>query len=270
MPIHEKLTGRQLVSRVIQCTGLEPDADTVDRFKAGDPDQVVTGVATTFIASMDILEQAVERGLNFILTHEPTFYTHRDELAGLETDAVVQAKLRYIEEHKLMVWRFHDLPHRIRPDMIVRGLLESMNWPEATWKNHAFPFTTVPPLPLKELALQLKQKTGASVLRVVGDWNQPCSRIAIRVGSPGDACLQNALRDPDVDVLITGECSEWIIGEYVRDANVQGRPVAVILLGHRNSEELGVAWISRWVASHVSEVPVVHLSVSDPFVTPNA
>src|SRR5512133_356914 len=110
------ITGRQLVQRIIEMTRLQPLSDTVDTFKAGDPDAIVTGVASTFIATMDVLRQASDRGLNFIVTHEPTFFDHPDRLDHLGSDPVVKAKLEFIAQRRLTLWRFHDLPHRVAPD----------------------------------------------------------------------------------------------------------------------------------------------------------
>ena len=36
-----------------------------------------------FLASYAVIEQAITKGANFIIVHEPTFYNHRDETAWL-------------------------------------------------------------------------------------------------------------------------------------------------------------------------------------------
>ena len=61
------------------------------------------------MATLDVLERAVERGDNLVITHEPTFYSHRDTIAVLESegDKVLAAKRKYIADHGLIIWRFH-------------------------------------------------------------------------------------------------------------------------------------------------------------------
>ena len=258
------ITGRQLVQRIIQMTGVQPLPDTVDTFKTGDPDAIVTGVASTFIATMDVLRQASDRGLNFIVTHEPTFFDHPDRLDHLGTDPVVKAKLDFIAQRWLTIWRFHDLPHRVAPDMIETGMAELMGWTPRPGRPHSSLFT-MPQTSVSELALALKQRTGARALRVVGDPAMSCSIVALRVGASGSEAVFASLQYPETEVLVVGECCEWAHMEYVRDAAAQGRKLAAIVLGHRNSEEPGVLWISRWLAQGLKGIRVEHLSAEDPF-----
>ena len=87
------LTAAEVMQRVIAATGATPPADTVDTLKAGDPKTVVTGIVTTFMDTYPVLEQAVATGKNLIITHEPTFYNHRDDQSPLAADPVLQQKL---------------------------------------------------------------------------------------------------------------------------------------------------------------------------------
>jgi hypothetical protein len=89
---------------------------TVDTFKAGDPATEVKGIATTGMATFGLLRRAAKAGRNFVITHEPTFYNHQDQTATLERDATYQAKQRFIRENQMIVWRFHDHAHMLRPD----------------------------------------------------------------------------------------------------------------------------------------------------------
>jgi hypothetical protein len=98
------LTASEVMSRIIVATGASPPTDTVDTLKAGDPNTVVTGIVTTFMDTYPVLEQAVADGKNLIITHEPTFYNHRDDASILAGDAVQAQKLEYIRQHHLVVW----------------------------------------------------------------------------------------------------------------------------------------------------------------------
>jgi hypothetical protein len=88
------LTAAEMMQRVITATGAKPPADTVDTLKAGDPNTVVTGIATTFMDTYSALEQAVASHKNLVIMHEPTFYNHLDDLAPLAGDPVKQQKTR--------------------------------------------------------------------------------------------------------------------------------------------------------------------------------
>ena len=95
---------------------------TVDTFKAGNPDTPVTGIAVTMMATLDVLQRAAANHQNFIITHEPTFFSHQDQPEGMdESDPVWTQKRAFIEQNHLVVWRFHDHWHRRNPDGILAG-----------------------------------------------------------------------------------------------------------------------------------------------------
>ena len=257
------LTGRQFADRVVALWNSPPPGETVDRFVAGDPDQTVRGIATTFIASMDCLREAVRRDVNLIITHEPSFFNHLDDLAFNAGDPVAKAKLDYVNEHGLMLYRFHDLMHRVRPDLIHEGERLRCGWPPPARDERGINIVRTAARPLAELAAFLRDRTGGRVVRYIGDPNQPCGTLALCLGSPCYDTQLRAFANPEVDVVVIGECSEWAAGEYVRDAGACGRRLGMVLLGHRNSEEAGMAWIARELAQRLG-VEIAHLVVEDP------
>jgi len=69
-------TAREIIGRIQEQVGLSWSDQTVDTFKAGDPDGPVTGVAVTMMATLDVLQRAAAAGHNLVITHEPRFYGH--------------------------------------------------------------------------------------------------------------------------------------------------------------------------------------------------
>ena len=78
-----RITAREVVTEIQKQVGVQWQKDTVDTFKAGNPDTAVTGIAVTMMATMDVLQRASAKGLNFVITHEPTFYAHLDTPEGM-------------------------------------------------------------------------------------------------------------------------------------------------------------------------------------------
>jgi putative NIF3 family GTP cyclohydrolase 1 type 2 len=72
------VTAQQIVDRVKANIGVAWGSDDVDTFKVGDPSTIVTGVVTTSMATLDVLQKAVQAGANFIITAAPTFYSRAD------------------------------------------------------------------------------------------------------------------------------------------------------------------------------------------------
>jgi putative NIF3 family GTP cyclohydrolase 1 type 2 len=244
-----------------------PVADTVDTIKAGDPTTPVTGIATTFLDTMDVLREANRRGLNLVITHEPTFYNHRDNTAFFSSDPVYKEKLAFIEQHHMVVFRLHDEIHGTTPDHIALGLVEALGWQSYTQPNDPF-HVTIPPLSLGILAKQLQAKLKANTMRVVGDPNLMITHVALRPGASGLEKQVTALRSEAVELLIAGEASEWETVEYVRDATAQGRHKALILLGHEVSEEPGMEKCAEDLRLVFPTMKVEHIPAGNPLWFP--
>ena len=257
-------TAQQVIDRIESDLGTSFPPDTVDTFKAGDPSTPVTGIVTTFLPTMTVLREAVAEHKNLILTHEPTFYNHRDSAELFTGDAVYKEKLAYLHEHGLIVFRLHDTMHMAKPDRIVDAFVHQVGW--QTYADPGEPnFFTLPPVTVAALAHDLAAKLDAGAVRVVGDPQLKVSHIALRVGASGERAQIQALEHPGVEVLVAGEASEWETVEYVRDAALEGRHVALILLGHNASEEIGMKPFAARVQQLFPSLPVRFLPAGEPY-----
>lgn len=243
-----------------------PYAETVDTLKTGDPNRAVTGIVVTFLASYEVIQQAIASGANLIITHEPTFYNHLDQIDWIKDDAVYQAKRKLIEEHQLTIWRFHDYLHSLQPDPTLIGLLKHLGWKE--YSQPEMPFVCqMPPRKLSEFVSEIKSKLGVSNVRVVGDLQMTCQRVGILVGAcPGDMQIR-IMSDQSLDLLVVGEINEWEISEYVRDSSAMGSPKALIITGHSISEEDGMLEIVPWLQERFPEMPITHIPTGHALIT---
>jgi len=238
--------------------------DTVDTLKAGDPSQSVSGIVTTFLASQAVLERAVKLGANLVITHEPTFYNHLDETDWLEDDPVFRQKRAFIEQNNLVVWRFHDNLHRHQPDPTTAGISQALGWQD--YFEEGQDIYKITAISLSALAQLIKNRLGIKALRMIGDPEMLCQSAGILVGAWGGRNHINFWRQTGVDVLIVGEIDEWETSEYTRDAVIQGRNRGLIITGHANSEEPGMAWLEDWLSPLFPQIPVHHVPVGDPFL----
>ena len=257
-------TVQSVIDALVAAVPGAPFANTVDTVKAGDAAQPVVKVAVCFMATGDALERAVDLGANLVITHEPTFYNHLDKTDWLEGDPVCEAKRAFIAKHRLVIWRFHDYPHRLKPDGILAGMLQALGWEDLA-RSGLPGVCEIPPVSLRELAVQLRDRLGVSTVRFVGDPDLVCGRVRLMPGAPGGSAQIKALMAGDAAVLVTGEIAEWETSEYVRDANGTGQPKGLIVLGHAASEEAGMRWLTPWMQSLVPDVPFVFVPVQNPF-----
>lgn len=262
------ITARQLVAEIQKQVGVPWQKDTVDTFKAGNPDTVVTGVAVTMMATMDVLQRASDKKLNFIITHEPTFYAHTDVPEGVPQDDPVWAEKRdFIEKHGLIVWRFHDHWHMRNPDGIEAGNVHALGWEKYQRPGDQYLFV-IPETTLKDLAAQVAKKLQSTVLRVVGDPQMKVTQVGFSPGAAGSQTEIHALEQASVQVLMVGETREWETVEYAADAVSEGRKKALIVIGHIPSEQAGMEECTRWLKGFVKDVPVEFVPAKQPFWLP--
>jgi putative NIF3 family GTP cyclohydrolase 1 type 2 len=263
----------------------------VDTIKAGDASQPVKGIVTTFVATQEVIERAVAFGANLIITHEAVFYSDRDDLSWLDNDPVYKAKAKLIEQHNIVIWRFHDFWHLYRPDGIMTGLLKALDWEsyrlaEDPWvesergrevlrtlgleilaDSQRSYVCEIPAIRLIELAQMLKTQLKLQAVRVAGPDDLLCSRVWILPGAPPYQMEIGALGREDIDVVIVGEVNEWETPEYVRDAQYAGMSRGLIVLGHANSEEAGMQWLAEWLRSQLMGISIIHIPAGDPLRT---
>lgn len=237
---------------------------TVDTVKSGDPTQRVTGIATTFLATAEVIQQAADKNVNLIITHEPTYYNHYDETDWLKNDAVYQFKRRLLEDNGIVVWRFHDYWHLHQPDGILHGFLKQVGW-EAYEDQDRENICVIPATTLGELARFFKEKLNLHRPFMTGDPDMKCRQIGLLLGAMGGRHHMRMLSTEDIEVLVVGETPEWETCEYVRDASFAGMQKGLIVLGHAVSEEPGMQWLVEWLQPKVAEVPVYHMPAKDPF-----
>lgn len=230
-------------------------SETVDVYKAGDPQTPLKGIAVCMFADMPTLEKAVELGCNFIITHEPIFYSHLDGTENLQDDPVFQQKMDFIQKNKLVVFRFHDHIHMTKPDGIYEGMIEKLGIRNYSVNGSPTNYE-LPKQSVKNYAETLKEKLGLETVRVVGNPNMEFTKMGLAVGAPGGSRHLQMLSSDDVEVMVAGEANEWETYLYVNDAAYQGKNKAVIFVGHVKSEEAGMDYCAKWLTGFIPGTPI--------------
>ncbi len=235
-----------------------------DTFKIGDPDTQVTGIATTMMSTFDVIKRAQAAKLNFIISHENTFWTDREDTRTLVDNPLFKIKTDYCNKNGIIIHRWHDHQHSKVPDQSVVPLLRmvGIDDPKVGMQTGV---RTIPETTLGALAALIKKNTGIRAMRVAGDPNMKVTRISM---GPGYGYPRMTA---DVDVVIGGETAEcdgaFDITSYVRDAAALGIPKGQIVLGHMVSEEQGMLEFANWIRGFVTGVPIQFVPCGEPYWT---
>lgn len=258
------LTAQQVVDRIQKNVGVPWQAQSLDTFKAGDPATPVTGIATTGMATMDVLTRASKDKANLVVTLEPTFFGRQDaQTAG---DPVYAAKQDFIQKNGLVVWRFTYHWRSRKPDPFAAGLARVLGWTRYQVGDDVFRYD-VPAVTLTALATDLAKRLKARAgIRVIGDPQTRVRRIALL---PGVSTLAAAMKSlPECDVLLAGETREWETVEYAQDTVASGQKRGMIMLGRVLSEEPGMSICADWLKALIPEVPVRWMAAGDAYWRP--
>jgi putative NIF3 family GTP cyclohydrolase 1 type 2 len=257
---------REVMRRMAQHVGGRPRYPNADTIKLGSPDEHVTGITTTFMSTLDLLQRSHAAVANFVISHEPTFWSSSDVVADLRDDPLYKEKVEFCDRNHMVVMRYHDAWHAHRPDGIFTGFNQWTGWdkysmqiPGERGTYYQLPPTTAGAV-VEHLAKTLYQKS----IRLVGSPETPVARAAF-AGHYIAQCMTVA---PRVDLVIAGESREWECAEYMRDAIALGQKKAYIQLSHEGMEEAGMDNCANWLREFVTEVPVKFIASGDPFWIP--
>ncbi|MTK06206.1 MAG: hypothetical protein F8N38_03830 [Hungatella sp.] len=276
------MKAREVVDRIIRETGviLNPEK-TVDQIIIGDPDTEVTKIVTSFMATVDVITEAIRLGANFIITHEPTWFNGRDQKEWLSNDPVYIKKKQLIEDNHLVIWRFHDYMHAVSDDMIYQGFDQDMSWSNYRERKNiceeeknpllkAQLCYEIPEVKLKELVAKIKDSLDVKCVRVIGKQEGICRRVGVLVGggSLGLGDEKNTMEfmhRENLDTVICGDITEWTLSAYIRDAGMLGFNKSMIIIGHERSEESGMKHLVGWLQKLFPSETVSFIDAKEPF-----
>ncbi|NLJ89623.1 MAG: hypothetical protein GX323_01870 [Clostridiales bacterium] len=271
------MTVREVIDAIIKKTGVEPlpQDKTCDILISGSYDMEVTKIVSTFMATVDVIRQAIDIGANLIITHEPTWFTGRDSVDWLEDDPVYHKKKELIDQHNIAIWRFHDHMHMDKEDGIYRGFDEELGWANYRIANpdsmkHFGVCYELPETNLKDLCEFFKEKLSMDVIQIVGNPDMKVKRVSVLVGGGSlgfgrEEMPMEIMHQNNLDLLICGEITEWTTTAYVRDASALGFNKGMLVLGHERTEEPGMKHLGKWMEDIVPGIEVHFVDSKEPF-----
>jgi putative NIF3 family GTP cyclohydrolase 1 type 2 len=232
-------------------------ADTVDTFKAGDPQTEVRGIAVAWMSYAWALKRAVELRCNVFVTHEPTFYDHFDRDPGALRLPGAQSKRRFIEEHGLAIIRCHDLWDQMRRIGIADAWGELLRLGEAVDGDAFVRVYEIKPITAHRLAHRVAARTrpyGQRAVQLIGPANKMVSRVCIGTGAitPYLKCV--ATYRIDLAICTDDGIDYWRDGAYAIDNDLP-----IVVVNHPVSEEMGIQRLAEHLRARFPEIAVHHI-----------
>jgi putative NIF3 family GTP cyclohydrolase 1 type 2 len=270
------ITAREVIEKISQQLGANWKDSTTDVFNTGNPDTVVTGIATSFSPSIEVLQQCVRGGKNLIITQQPAYYLETEEY--LQHDPTFLFKKEFIEKNKLVIWRFYDNWNARPVDGQLLGLARALGWDnfhisgslsgEMGYVKNSRYFN-LPEKKLSERIKEIEERLKINALRVIGNPDTKIKKASLSNSMFKLTELQEILQVPDIDLIVIAEAIEWESCEYFRDyLTWKGDNKALILIGREAAEDPGYNEVDIWLKTFIHEVPVEWISTKEPFWIP--
>jgi putative NIF3 family GTP cyclohydrolase 1 type 2 len=229
-------------------------SQSVDSWKAGDPEVEVKGIAVAWMSYSWALEKAAEMGCNLFITHEPTFFHHLDNDPAILAWPESRSKRALIEALGLTVLRCHDLWDQY-PEI---GIPDSWGKKLGLGKpidGQGF-YRVYDGLGRK--AIEIARDFAARVsdlgqpgVHLVGSPERPINRIALGTG----ACTPyfEMLTRYKADLVICADDGLW----YWRDAaHAIDNGHNILVFHHHTTEDYGMELLAAHLAAKYPTVPI--------------
>ena len=248
---------------------IEVDEPSVDKVIVGDPHTPITKIGTAWMPYWQTLKEAKAKGVNTMVVHEPTFYTHRDlEATGgdyLNAPSPakelyreqVAAKKRWIEENEMVVIRCHDVLDKIGEYGIPFAFGRALGFSDSDLVRsrpyyNVYRVEAQPAIDVARRIASILKEVGQPGVAFYGDENYPVKTVGLGTGCICDP-MQFMDLDMDLAIAIDDSINTWTQTTFAEDT---GRPLVVV--NHGSTEEFGMKELSVQLNKALDQHETLH------------
>jgi hypothetical protein len=263
------ISAAELQKFLISLTELKPR--TVDRFIIGNPDTKIIKLGTCWMSDWKTCRKAVDSGVNVLVTHEPTFYTHwdLDEKQGdyyaspeytkqlyLEQ---VDRKKEWITDNGLVIIRNHDTMDALKDKGIPFALGNFLGFSNSdiiasrTYYN-VYRMDSQPAAGFAGKVAGKLSEIGQPGVAFYGDPDRLIASVGVGTGCICDP-MEFADLKPDLFISIDDVVRTWTQTVYSSDT---GHPLIVI--NHGTSEEMGMRMLNKIIKQRFPDLETIHFN----------
>jgi len=265
----DEVTVAELQKFLVSLTQLKPK--TVDRIIIGNPEITVKKIGTCWMPYWETCKKAVKSGVNVLVTHEPTFYTHWDldektedyfrspeftKQAYLEQ---VEKKKKWLIENGLVIIRNHDTMDALKDVGIPFTLGKYLGFNNSdiiasrTYYNVYKVSKQTATTFAGKVAGRLSE-IGQPGVAFYGDPDYPVASVGIGTGCICDP-MEFADLKPDIFIAIDDVVRTWTQTAYATDT---GKPL--IIINHGTSEEMGMRMLNQIIKQKFPNIETAHFN----------
>ncbi len=264
-----EISASELQQFLVSLTTLKPV--TVDRIIIGDPETKTGKIGTCWMPDWKTCRKAVDSGVNILVTHEPTFYTHWDldeknadyfranEFSKQMYLQQVDKKKKWILENGLVIIRNHDTMDKLKDVGIPFALgnflgLHNSDIIAARTYYNVYKINQQPAATFAGKVARKLSEIGQPGVAFYGDPNYRVSSVGVGTGCICDP-MEFADLKPDIFIAIDDVVRTWTQTAFASDT---GQPLIVI--NHGTSEEMGMRMLNRLIKQKFPNLETIHFN----------
>lgn len=225
---------------------------TRDHILFGHPDMEIDKVIVCWVATMEVIQQAIKQQCHFIITHENLFYMNRTSIPT----AIIQSqqeKMNLLEKNKITVYRCHDL-WDLYPHIGVRdqwAKLLKIPFQEVT-SPHSYlriskPFEMTVETLAQHIIKSIEEYDEFGV-EVIGNLHQIVHCLGIGTGACTDV-IQMYNAGADVCLVSDDGINNWVHTQWAMDHHIP-----LIVVNHLTSEAAGIKKLSEYLSEQFPHI----------------
>ncbi len=238
---------------------------TVDTFKAGDPQTVLTGIGVAWMGYQHVLERAADAGCNLLVVHEPIYYNHTDTDPESAQLAAASAKRAFLERTGMVVVRCHDLWDQYPGAGIPDSWAAALNLGEPVGGEQFYRVFQVPEQAARTFAASVATRTagyGQPEVQLVGRPEKPIRRVVIGTGAITPFLPLIHRYNAELVICTDDGFTYWRDAAYALDADL-----CAVVVNHAVSEVMGMRSLASVLETRFPRVPVTYCEEGCMFQT---
>lgn len=205
-----------------------------DMILHGSTDKEITKVGVCWVATKNVIEKAIEKNINFIISHENAFYLASTSPHRLLLKSANE-KRKMLDEHDISIYRCHDvwdcIPTYGVADTWAKDIgLDFM--PRAVHEYHSYAEVKegITVLDVAKKVVHATNKYGENGVQIIGNKQKKVRCVACGTGALTDV-FKMVKNGADLCIVSDDGIDNWIAVQWAVDNDV-----ALIIVNHAGCE----------------------------------
>lgn len=233
--------------------------ETKDHLLFGNPNDTIIRIGVCWVATIEVINRAIENNINLIICHENLFYNSSTSPKSIVIKSI-EEKQKLLRENNISVYRCHDLLDRFPEFGVADKWAELLGFNFEPRDISSFnSYANIEETTVSNIASSLVSKLksyGQNGVHVLGDINKLIRKLGIGTGALTDVFTM-AKNDVDLCIVSDDGINNWYPVQWALDNNIP-----LIIVNHAISEIPGIISMTKYLSDTYKSIDTIYLGDS--------